>query len=421
MKFLFSHRNFPAQFRHIITELGKDPKNEVVFLTGTRNLVAIQGVTKLLYKTKRRVPENSHRYLKMYEDSIIHGQAAAEAAIRLKSNGFIPDIIYAHSWGNSMFFKDIFPDTPLINYCEWYYNAQGADIGFDRIMPNYDKKALTRCNNSQFLQDLISCDKAICPTQWQKSQFPKDLQNKIEVLHDGIDTDYFIPNPDAEFILPDTGMVLTSKDEVLTYASRGMEAYRGFPQFMDAAEALLKKRPKLHIVIAGEDRVCYGPKLANGTYKSAMLKSHNYDISRLHFTGGLPYKEYRKLLQISSAHCYLTYPFILSWSMLEAMSTECLIIASKTKPVEEVIKDRKNGFLVNFYDVEELVKTVEDALDNREKYKKIRQNARRTIIEKYDLKKLLPKQIQLLKSYSKKEDENNTSNEKVINLNSIRH
>ena len=406
LRFLFSHRNFPAQFRHIITELGCDPENEIVFLCNTQTPIEIKGVKKVLYKLKRKVPQNAHRYLKQYEEAIIHGQGAAESAIALKNSGFIPDIIYAHGWGNSMFFKDIFPDVPLINYCEWYYNSSGADIGFDRIMPDYDKKALTRCNNSQFLQDLISCDLGICPTKWQKSQFPKELQSKINVIHDGIDTDYFIPNPDAEFKIPDKDIILSCKDEVLTYATRGMESYRGFPQFMEIAEKLLQKRKNLHVVIAGEDRVCYGPKLRNITFKELMLKNLNLDLSKLHFTGGLPYKEYRKLLQISSVHCYLTYPFVLSWSMLEAMAAGCLIVASKTQPVEEVIKDKQNGYLVNFYNIEEFVKTIDEILEAKannggihsDKNQKIKMNARKTIVENYDLKELLPRHIEMIKN-----------------------
>lgn len=409
MKFLFSHRNFPAQFRHIIAELGKNPENEIVFLCNTPNSFEIKGVKKALYKLKRKVPQNAHRYLRQYEESIIHGQGAAETLIALKNSGFIPDVIYSHSWGNSMFFKDIFPNVPLINYCEWYYNSTGADIGYDGIMPDYDRKALTRCNNSQFLQDLISCDLGICPTKWQKSQFPHMLQSKITVIHDGIDTDYFIPNSDAEFKIPDSNVVLTCKDEVLTYATRGMEPYRGFPQFMEIAKKLLRKRGNLHILIAGEDRVCYGPKLRNTTFKELMLKKLNFnegELKRLHFTGGLPYKEYRKLLQISSVHCYLTYPFVLSWSMLEAMAAGCLIVGSKTPPVEEVIKNNKNGYLVDFYNIECFVKTIEAILETKlqnkgihiDKNQEIKIAARKTIIDNYDLKKLLPKHIELIKN-----------------------
>lgn len=398
MKFLFSHRNFPAQFRHILIELGKDPSNEIIFITGTKNNNEIQGVKKLVYKTKRKVPDDCHRYLKQYENAIIHGQAAAEIAIGLRKSGFVPDVIYAHPWGNSMFFKDIFPQSPLINFCEWYYNIKNTDIDFVDKTITEDKKAMTRCRNSQLALDMLACDKGIAPTQWQKLQFPEELHNKIEVIHDGIDTDYFIPNNDAILKIPDTNLELSAKKKIVTYATRGMEPYRGFPQFMEMAEQLLKKCPDVHIVIGGEDRVCYGTKLKKGTFKEMMLQKLDLDMSRVHFTGALPYGEYKKLLQISSVHVYLTFPFVLSWSMLEAMSSGCCLVASKTAPVEEVIKDNQNGFLVDFFDINELLDKVEFVLNNQDKVKIIRQNARQTIIDKYDLKKLLPKHIELIKN-----------------------
>ncbi len=382
-------------------ELAKDPLNNIVFLTGTENENRIKGVKKILYKPKRKVPENSHRYLKQFEEAIIHGQAAAEAAIALKNSGFIPDVIYAHGWGNSMFFKDIFPNTPLINYCEWFYHAEGSDVDFDGYKPDYDKKAMIRCNNSQFLQDLTFCDMAICPTEWQKSRFPKIFQGKIQVLHDGIDTDFFTPNSNVEFKIPNKDIILTKKDEVLTYATRGMEPYRGFPQFMETVEALLQKRPNLRVVIAGQDRVCYGPKPIGTTYKELMLKKLNLDMSRVFFVESLPYGEYLKLLQVSTVHFYFTYPFVLSWSMLEAMSTGCLLVASKTQPVEEVIKDNFNGLLVDFFNTKGIVEKVNFALENKEALEDIRKNARKTIIEKYDLKKLLPKLVEVVKGAAK--------------------
>lgn len=403
MKFLFSHRNFPGQFLHILKELSKDPKNEIIFLTGTENKNFIQGVKKIVYYLKRKVPNNCHRYLRQFEESIIHGQGAAESAIKLKNSGFTPDVIYSHGWGNSLFFKDIFPNTPLINYSEWYYNATRSDIDFDKTMPDYDKKAMTRCNNSQFLQDLIASDIATSPTEWQKSQFPKIFHNKIKVIHDGIDTEYFKPDNNVVFEIPNTDVKLTKNDDVLTYATRGMEQYRGFPEFMETAKILLKKRENLNILIAGEDRVCYGPKPKNGTFKEIMLKKLAFtdnELKRLHFTGSLPYGKYLKLLQVSSAHIYLTYPFVLSWSFLEAMSTGCTIIASNTAPVAEMMKNNFNGYLVDFFDIPAIVKKVEYALDNKNSPEiiKIKENARKTIIEKYDLKKLLPRHIELIKN-----------------------
>ncbi len=399
MKFLFSHRNFPAQFRHILIELAQDSTNEIVFLTGTQNNVEIKGVKKILYRLKREVPKDCHRYLRQYEEAVIHGQAAAEAAIKLKLQGFLPDVIYAHSWGNSMFLKDVFPNTPQLNYCEWYYNARGADIGFNGEFVNEDRLALTRCKNAQLLIDLVNCDKGVCPTQWQKNQIPKEFHNKIEVIHDGIDTDYFVPDENAILKIPNTNIELSAKDEILTYATRGMEPYRGFPQFMEIAEKLLKLRPNLHVVIGGEDRVCYGPKPKNGSFKEIMLNKLDLDMNRVHFTGGLPYGEYRKLLQISSVHVYLTYPFILSWSLLEAMSIGCSIVASKTAPVEEVIKHNENGLLVDFYDVDGFVKQITYLLDNPQE--NLRKNARQTVVDNYNLKNLLPKHIEILKSLAK--------------------
>lgn len=398
MKFLFSHRNFPAQFRHLLLELAKDDENEIVFITGTQNKINIEGVKKYTYKLKRTVPKNCHRYLQSYEESVIHGQSAAEVAIALRENGFIPDVIYAHAWGNSMFFKDVFPNTPLINYCEWFYKPDSPDIIFDNKKMSDDLKARNRCKSAQLALDMLACNKGICPTHWQKEQFPKEFLPKIEVLHDGIDTDYFKPNSDTVFRVPNSDVILTTDDEVLTYATRGMEPYRGFPQFMEAAAELIKHRPNLHVVVGGEDRVCYGEKPLNGTYKELMLKKLDLDLSRVHFTGGLPYEEYKKILQISSAHVYLTYPFVLSWSLLEAMSCGCCIVASDTSPVKEVVQDGYNGILTDFFDKTELVEKINFVLDNPNDVATLRKNARETVVKSYDLKKLLPKHIELIKN-----------------------
>lgn len=402
MNILFLHRNFPAQFRHISAELAKDPNNNVFFITNNDKF-QLKGINKIVYKLKREVPKNCHRYLRFYEESIIHAQATAEAALALKEKGFKPDIIYGHTWGQTMFMKDVFPDVPLLCYFEWFYNAEGADVGFDGKILNIDELAKLRCKNSHLLVDLYTCDSGMCPTNWQKSQFPEKFHDNIKVLHDGVDTDFCVPNNDAKFIVKDKNLELTKDDEVITYATRGMEAYRGFPEFMRAAAKLLKKRPNAHVVIGGEDRVCYGPQIMGTTYKELMLKElPDLDMNRVHFVGGLPFNEYVNLLQISSAHVYLTYPFVLSWSLLDAMSCGCCIVASNTKPVLEVMQDNYNGLLTDFYNVDELVEKVEYALDNQDKMQELRHNARKTIVENYALKDLLPKHIEYVKSLASK-------------------
>jgi glycosyltransferase involved in cell wall biosynthesis len=391
MIILFIHRNFPAQFKNIATELAKNPKNLVIFLT-SNTTVQIPGIQKIVYTPKTKT-SGDNPYLNIYEDALLHGQAAAEMMAEIKKRGVKPDIIYGHSWGPSMFAKDIFPNVPYLAYFEWFSKGKDSAYDFGENMLDADKTSRIRCNNSQILLDLCSCDGGISPTEWQKAQFPKEFQNKINVIHDGIDTDICKPNLEAEF------MGFSVKDEVITYATRGMEALRGFVQFMEAAEKLLKKRPNIHFVIAGEDKVFYGAPVHEGTYKEYMLEKLNLDISRVHFVGNLPFEQYLSLLQISSAHVYLTYPFVLSWSILEAMSAQCCVIGSDTPPVKEVIQDNYNGLLVDFFDVEKLCAKIEYVLDNPNEIQPIRENARKTIIEKYDKKILLPKHIELIKGH----------------------
>ncbi len=398
MNILFLHRNFPAQFRYLINELAKDKRNNIVFITNNNDAERqFTNVKKIYYKLKRNVPDNCHRYLRFVEEAVIHAQSAAESAIMLKDAGFKPDIIYGHTWGQTMYMKDIFPDVPLLCYFEWFYNSKGGDIGFDGKEMDVDGLAKLRTKNAHLLIDLYSCDAGITPTKFQLKQFPKEFHGKIKVLHDGVDTDFCKPCENARFEIS-PNLVFTKDDEVVTYATRGMEEYRGFPEFMRAVSILQKKRPDMHVIIAGEDRVCYGPSLENTTYKKLMLDLLDLDLSRIHFTGGLPFYKYVNLLQISSAHVYLTYPFVVSWSLLDSMSCAAPVIASATDPVKEFVKDEFSGLLFDFYDVDEQVKKIEFALDNKNEMINIRNNARKTICDNYALKDLLPLHIKYLKS-----------------------
>lgn len=412
MNILFLHRNFPAQFRYIIQELAKNKENKVVFITNN-NSRTIPGVLKIPYKLKRKVPDDCHSYLRFYEEVIIHGQSAAETAIQLKNSGFKPDIIYGHTWGQTLFMKDIFPDVPLLGYFEWFYNSTGSDMGFDGEVLSVDKLAKLRCKNAHLLIDLFTCDAGICPAKFQKKQFPKEFYEKLRVIHDGVDTDFCRPDENAVFFVKDKNLTLTSKDEVITYATRGMEAYRGFPEFMKAVEILQKRRKNLHVVIAGEDRVCYGPQLANTTYKKLMLKKLDLDLDRIHFVGYLPFERYVNLLQISSVHVYLTYPFVVSWSLLESMSCGCCVVASATEPVLEFIENNKSGLLFDFYDINEQVEKIEYALNNREKIAAIRANARKVIVENYALKDRLPEQLEYINSIIKRYKIHQTKDNKI--------
>lgn len=397
MNILFLHRSFPAQFKYTAYELANNPENSVVFITNTEN-IAIDGIEKIVYTVPKLPKNNTDNLLKSYEIAVEHGRAAANEALKLKNKGFVPDVIYGHSgWGVSMFMKDVFPDVPLICYFEWFQNAEGADTGFGGInIPDMQKEGL-RVANSSVLVDLYSSGGGISPTEWQKKQFPKEFRNKIKVIHDGVDTDFFKPSSGAKFTIND--ITFTQNDEIITYGTRGMEPYRGFSQFMESIEKVLKIRPRAQVLIAGEDKVCYRGKLEKGTYKELMLKKLDLDMNRVHFVGALPYTDYLKFLQISSVHVYLTVPYVLSWSCLEAMSVGCCIVASNTAPVLEVIQDNHNGLLTDFHNVDEIADKICYALDNRAKLNQIRENARKTVLDKYSLEKLLPQHLKYIDSF----------------------
>ncbi|MGB3757127.1 MAG: glycosyltransferase family 4 protein [Rivularia sp. (in: cyanobacteria)] len=396
MRILFLHPNFPAQFRHLAVALAKNPNNQVVFATNRRE-GSLPGVIKAIYGSSREVRGETHHYVRPLEKAVLQGQGVYRLAEELKQKGFIPDIVYGHSgWGPTLFIKDAFPQATLLCYFEWFYQAHGSDADFDPIDPlTADDEARIRIKNAPILIDLYSCDRGLSPTGWQRQQFPPEYQSKITVHHDGIDTNYFQPQPGAKLVLPRINLDLSGVEEIITYVARGMEPYRGFPQFIETVALLQQKRPNCHVVIVGEDRVAYGKQLPNNqTYKQLMLEKVPLDMTRVHFTGLLPYGEYLQVLQASSVHIYLTRPFVLSWSMLEALSTGCLIVASNTAPVTEVIEDGVNGLLVDFFSPQEISNRVEEALNNHGEMFSIREKARETILQKYDLAQLLPKHLE---------------------------
>ncbi|MBE9225965.1 glycosyltransferase family 4 protein [Phormidium sp. LEGE 05292] len=399
MKILILHPNFPAQFRHVAAALAKDPNNEVLFGTKFENPEwQIPGVRKVLFKPSRESRPETHHYVRFLENGVLHGQAVFRIAEQLKAEGFVPDIVYGHSgWGPTLFIKDAFPNAKLMCYFEWFYHSIGSDADFDPADPlSIDDMARIRIKNTPILVDLYSCDWGISPTYWQRSQFPKEFHNKISVLHDGVDTEYFKPNPGAKLILPNVD--LSEIDEIVTYVARGMEPYRGFPEFIESIAYLQERRPNCHVVIVGSDRVCYGKALPNGeTYKNYMLKKVPLDLSRVHFVGSLPYGLYLKVIQASQVHIYLTRPFVLSWSMIESMSTGCLVLGSDTPPVKEVIQDGENGLLADFFSPKQIADRISEVLDHPTRMAQLRQKARETALERYSLEKLLPHHVQLIK------------------------
>lgn len=402
MKLLFVHQNFPGQYLHLARQLGAQPANEVVFLTQRKD-GALAGVKKMVYTPKRKPSRQTHHYLREAEAGVLNGQEVARAALALKKAGFVPDVMLGHNgWGEIWYLKDIYPKTPLIGYFEFFYRTEGADVEFEPgVSEQLDTAPRLRTKNVGNLLGLEAADLGQCPTRWQQSLYPERYRSMLRVIHEGIDTGVVKPNPLAKVRLPGSGRDLTAQDEVVTYIARNLEPYRGFQIFMRSLPSILSRRPNAHVIIVGGDEVSYGQRLPEGkTYREEMLKElgESLDLSRVHFLGRVPYPIFLNVLQVSRAHVYLTYPFVLSWSMLEALSAGCLVIGSRTPPVEEVLRHEENGLLVDFFDMARIADAAVDALANPESYRAVRERARRSVIEGYDLHTLaLPAQLKLVR------------------------
>lgn len=402
MRILFVHPNFPAQFRHVAAAFGRDRRNQVLFLTkNERPEWNIPGVRKALYQPQGEAAEQVHRLAAPMDTAVREGEAVFQACRKLKASGFAPDLIYAHSgWGTTLYLREVWPDAPLMCYFEWFYDPHGADALFDLPQGAERGPTLLRTRNAPIFNDLWTCDQGLSPTRWQQVQFPREYRPRIAVLHDGVDTAFFTPDAEARMVVdgPDgESLDLSGAEEVVTYAARGMEPYRGFPQFMEAMALLLERRSRTHVVVAGSERVCYGGPRSDGrSWKEVMLDKLSLPQDRLHFTGSLPYGQYRTVLQASSVHVYLTRPFVLSWSAVEAMACGCLMVASDTPPVREVVRHDENGLLADFFSPEDIADKVEQALEDKEQARRLRAAARATAEERYSLARLLPIHCRLM-------------------------
>lgn len=396
MKVLFIHQNMPGQFKHLAPALAR-MGHEVTFLT-QRADIDLPGVRRATYAKPRAAHASTHHYVRLFENSVLAGQQVVRACLQLQQEGWVPDVIVAHpGWGEALFVKDVWPKVPLLNFCEFYYGGAGSDIGFLADEPaDIDMICRVRARNASHLLSLEACDAGLTPTRWQLSRHPQEFHSKIRVIFDGIDSGTVRPNPRAGFTLPN-GRALTAADEVITYVARNLEPYRGYPSFIRALPGLLAQRPAAQVVVVGGDEVSYGrnpPEAA--TWREHMAREVSLDPARVHFTGKLPYAQYLALLQVSSLHVYLTVPFVLSWSCIEALSAGCLVLASATAPVLEAIDDGVNGLLCDFHSPQDIADKAAAALAGRGELGHLRKAARQTVLERYDLSRCLPEQMKLV-------------------------
>jgi len=394
MHIVFVHRHGPGQFVHLARRLLSEGWTATL-LSQTADR-PVPGLRVLRYSDRDQpAAGQSGRAPVPY---VAAGRHVARILDHLSRNGKKPDIILGHiGWGGMMFVKDVLPDTPAIGYCEYYFQPQGGDLGFDRSETvTLDQRQALRLRNAIQLTTLDQVDCGISPTLWQKSRYPAVYHRKILALHDGIDTRRAHPDPLATFRLPD-GTLLTHGDPVVTFAARDLEPYRGFPQFMRAAAIVAERDPRVRFVIAGGDGVSYGQVHRNGdTWRDALMKETGLPAERTYFLGQIPHAQLIRLFQVSAAHVYLTYPFVLSWSFLEAMACGAPIVGSATAPVQEIIEDGKNGRLADFWDAEQIAEQIDRTLAQPPEQQQMRAAARQTVVARYDLNKCVLRSQQLL-------------------------
>lgn len=400
MNVLFVHNNFPAQFRHIAKALVQAGGFRLAAI-GEQGAGDVEGVDVRRYTKMEGAHVETHTFARRFEHECRRAERVMFAALKLKSEGFEPDLIVAHcGWGETLPLRALFSRARIAIYCEYFYRSEGQDVGFDDEMGRFglDGHVLIGAKNASTLISLIDADIGISPTPWQKATFPGEFQSKIHVAHEGVDTDWIAPDPAAKFQIPG-GPRLDRDDEVVTYFTRGHEPTRGFHIFMRALPDLMRRRPNAHVVLVGTEDVYYGTRAPDGlSWKEFCLRETlpGLDVSRLHFLNWLPHADLRALMQISTVHVYLTYPFVLSWSCIEAMSAGCAVVGSDTGPVRDVIVNDENGVLTPFHDIAALSLTIADLAADAPRRARLARRARETARASFDVKACVRRTLDIL-------------------------
>ncbi|MEM7318635.1 MAG: glycosyltransferase family 4 protein [Pseudomonadota bacterium] len=400
MKILFVHQNMPGQYREMVQWLATQGEHELVFLTKRHPAPQMTGVKTVQYRPHKIPAEDAYGLSKVWEEAAGLGFGAVSAARRLeREGGFRPDLILGHTgWGELLFFKQLWPDVPVLGFFEYYYQMQGGLVGFDPDEPVGEHAPYVNfARNAVPLASIEAVDLGLAPTEWQRDRFPASFRDRMYVSHDGIRTDLLKPDPDVSLSLGRVDRPLTREDEVFTYMARNMERARGFHVFMRALPKILKARPDARVLLIGGNDTSYGreskhPKGLRGEMEAEL--GHLVDWDRVHFLGRVPYDVYCQIIQISRCHVYLTQPFVLSWSLLETMAMQATVVSSDVAPVREAITHGETGLLVDFFDPDALADQVVDVLANLGNYAHLGPAARAHVVEKYDfLTRCLPEHI----------------------------
>lgn len=397
MHVLFVHQSFPAQFGHIAKYLVEHHGFRCSFVS-ERPGGEVAGIRLLQYSKQGGATERTHFCARTFENQMWHSHALYQS---LAESDVQPDLIVGHSgFASTLFLRELF-DCPIVNYFEYFYRTRNSDFDFRHDLPPtepiYALRAVAR--NAMLLLDLENCDAGYSPTGWQRSQLPSHYHEKVTTIFDGIDTSIWRPCQDVdrrvgEFTLP-------ADKKVVTYVSRGMESMRGFDIFMKAAKQICDQRQDVIFLVVGEDRVAYGGDLRfteGKTFKEWVLDQDDYDLSRFIFTGRIPPADLVRVFSLSDAHVYLTIPFVLSWSLMNALACGTTVVASDTAPVREMITPEENGLLVDFFAIDDIAEAVNRVLDDPAGHQRLGERGRQMIEDEYSLEKCLPQMLSLYES-----------------------
>jgi glycosyltransferase involved in cell wall biosynthesis len=392
---LFYHQNYPAQFGHIAQHLASQLGWRCTFVT-ERGAGRVGAVELIQYRPHGGATARTHFFSRTYENAVAHAHGVYEA---MKDRPDIrPDLIVGHSgFGSTCLLRELYPDVRVVNYFEWFYRPTGSDLDFRPDFPSPEAVRLrSRLRNAALLTDLTECDLGYSPTRWQREQFPREFHHKVRVAFDGIDTGFWRPQPAGPRRV--CGFDIPDGVKVVTYATRGMESMRGFDIFMRMAKHLCDRRKDVIFLIAGEDRVCYGgdERFTGGkTFKEWVLSRDEYDLSRFRFLGLIPPAELARLFSLTDVHVYLTVPFVLSWSVFNALACGATVLGSDTEPVREVIEHGKTGLLADFFDAAGLADLAGRVLDDPAAYRPLGHAGAELVRQRYSLDVCLPALRQL--------------------------
>jgi len=401
LKFLFVHQNYPGQFLHIVRHLVASGRHEVVFITEP-NANEIPGVRKVPYQRPPLDIAETHIAARELDNGVKRAEAVFKTAFGLRHLGYTPDIIIGHhGWGEMLNLRDLWPNAPMLGYFEFYYQHDSADVGFD---PEFPAEPLDfpriRAKNAINHIALNLGGAGQCPTAWQHSTYPDWARPKIDLLWEGVDLDLCSPDPAAhKKTLKIGGMTIRPADKLVTYVSRDLEPYRGFHTMMRALPELMRARKDIKVVMIGGDGVSYGSGPAGGgIWRDRMLAEvgQDIDMDRVVFPGRVSYATYLAALRRSDAHVYLTYPFVASWSLREALAIGCAVVGGDTQAVREFVTHGDNGLITPTLDPSTLARTVLGLLEDKNLTSKLRENARSYAVRRLAMADYLDSYCQLI-------------------------